>query len=115
MLNYNKLQNRPREFLAATGLTRAEFEKLLPAFQAAYDKKYPPERTLDGQARQRRRGAGVKGKLPSAADKLLFILVSQKTPPLHTLHGWPCGVRQAQTNYGLHHWLPVLPQALAAL
>jgi len=87
----------------------------LPAFQAAYDKKYPPERTLDGQARQRRRGAGVKGKLPSAADKLLFILVSQKTPPLHTLHGWPCGVRQAQTNYGLHHVLPVLPQALAAL
>ena len=36
MLSYNKLQNRPREFLAATGLTLAEFEKLLPAFQAAY-------------------------------------------------------------------------------
>ena len=115
MLNYNTLQNRPREFLAATGVTLRECEKLLPACQAAYDKKYPPERTLDGQARQRRRGAGVKGKLPSAADKLLFILVYQKTHPLQTMHGWPCGLSQAQTNYGLPHVLPVLPQALAAL
>ena len=115
MLNYNTLQNRPREFLAATGLTLTEFEKLLPAFQAAYDKKYPPERTLDGQARQRRIGAGVKGKLPSAADKLLFILVYQKTNPLQTMHGLQFGLSQAQTNYWLHHLLPVLQQALAAL
>jgi hypothetical protein len=103
------------QFLAATGLTLTEFEKLLPAFQAAYDKKYPPERTLDGQARQRRIGAGVKGKLPSAADKLLFILVYQKTHPLQPMHGLQFGLSQAQTNYWLHHLLPVLQQALAAL
>ena len=72
MLSYNKLQHRPREFLAATGLTLAEFEKLLPAFQTAYDHMYPPDRTLHGQARQRRAGAGAKGKLPSVADKLLL-------------------------------------------
>ena len=87
----------------------------MPAFQAAYDKKYPPERTLDGQARQRRRGAGVKGKLPSAADQLLCILVSQKTHPLPTMHGWQFGLRQVQTNDGLPHVLPVLQHALAAL
>jgi hypothetical protein len=115
MLNYNTLQNRPREFLAATGLTRVECEKLLPAFQAAYDNKYPPEHTLAGQTRQRRRGAGAKGKLPSAADKLLFILVYQKTNPLQTMHGLQCNVSQAQTNDWIHHLLPVLQQALAAL
>lgn len=114
-LNYNTLQNRSREFLAATGLTRAEFEKLLPAFQAAYDKKYPPECTLDGQTRQRRRGAGAQGKLPSAADKLLCILVYQKTNPLQTMHGWQCTLSQAQTTYWMHRLLPVLQQALAAL
>ena len=114
MLNSNTLQNRPREFLAATGGTRTECEQLLPAFQAAYDKKRPPERTLDGPARQRRRGAGVKGKLPRTADKLLFILVSQKTNPLQTMHGWPFGLSQAQTHDGMHHVLPVLHQALAA-
>jgi hypothetical protein len=112
MLSYNKLQNRPREFLAATGLTLAEFEKLLPAFQAAYDQQYPPERTLAGQARQRRAGAGAKGKLPSLADKLLFILVYQKTNPLQTLHGLHFNLSQSQTNYWLHRLWPVLQQAL---
>ena len=87
MLSYNTLQNRPREFLAATGVTLAEFEKLLPAFQTAYNQMYPPDRTLDGPARQRRAGAGAQGKLLRLADKLLCILVSQKTTPWQTLHG----------------------------
>lgn len=112
MLNYNTLHNKPREFLAATGVTLAEFEKLLLAFQAAYDKKYPPDRTLDGQARQRRVGAGAKGKLPSWTDKLLFILVYQKTNPLQTMHGLQFNLSQSQTNYWLHHLWPVLQQAL---
>src|SRR5215510_10566091 len=112
MLSYNKLQTRPREFLAATGLTLAEFEKLLPAFQAAYDQQYPPDRTLDGQARQRRAGAGAKGKLPRLADKLLFILVYQKTNPLQTMHGLQFNLSQAQTNYWLHRLWPVLQHAL---
>ena len=43
MLIYNELKNKPREFLAATGLKLDEFEQLLPAFQTAYEKKYPPE------------------------------------------------------------------------
>src|SRR5215468_8584622 len=115
MLNYNKLQNRPREFLAATGVTLAEFAKLLPAFQAAYDTKYPPEFTLAGQARQRRAGAGATGKLPRAADKLLFILVYEKTNPLQTMQGLQFNLSQAQTNYWIHRLLPVLQQALAAL
>ena len=112
MLSYNKLQNRSREFVAATGLTLVEFEQLLPAFQAAYDQKYPPERTFAGQARQRRAGAGAKGKLPSLADKLLFILVYQKTNPLQTMHGLQFNLSQSQTNYWLHRLWPVLQQAL---
>src|SRR5215470_2497278 len=115
MLSYNKLQTRPREFLAATGLTRAEFEKLLLAFQTAYDQMYPPDRTLDGQVRQRRAGAGAKGKLPSLADKLLFILVYQKTNPLQTMHGLQFNLSQSQTNYWIHVLLPVLQHALTAL
>ena len=115
MLSYNKLQDRPREFLAATGLTLAEFEKLYPAFQVAYEKKSPPDRTLDGKARQRRAGAGAKGKLLTLADKLLFILVYQKTNPLQTMHGLQFNLSQAQTNYWIHVLLPVLQHALAAL
>ena len=86
MLSYIKLQDRPRDFLAATSLTLAEFAQLLPAFQAAYDSLYPSDLTCDGKPRRRRVGGGAKGVLKTAADKLLFILVYQKAHPLQTMH-----------------------------
>ncbi len=58
MLSYNTLKARPRDFLAATGHTPAEFEQLLPAFEAAYAMLYPAARTLNGKVRQRQAGAG---------------------------------------------------------
>ena len=112
MLSYDKLQDKPREFLAATGLTLAEFESLLPVFQTAYERTYPPHRTYEGQARQRSAGGGAKGTLPSFADKLLFILVYQKTNPLQVMHGLQFALSQSQTNYWIHRLLPVLQHAL---
>jgi hypothetical protein len=75
MLIYNELKNKPREFLAATGLKLDEFEKLLPAFQMAYENKYPPDLTQEGTTRQRQIGGGATGALPQSEDKLFFILV----------------------------------------
>jgi len=115
MLTYTTLQDRPKEFLAATSLTLAEFARLLPAFAAAYTVLYPPDKTLEGQPRQRHIGGGAKGVLSQMEDKLLFILVYQKTNPLQTMHGLSFTLRQAQTNYWIHHLLPVLQHALAAL
>ena len=115
MLNYNTLKDRPRDFLSATGLTLAEFAQLLRTFQAAYEKEYPSDRTCEGKARQRRIGGGTKGKLQSWTDKLLFILVYQKTNPLQTMHALHFDLSQSQTNYWIHHLLPVLQHALADL
>src|SRR4029450_10190579 len=115
MLIYNELKNKPREFLTATELKLNEFEKLLPAFQTAYEKKYPPELTQAGKPRQRQIGGGAPGALPKSEDKLFFILVDQKTTPLQTMHGVPCGVSQPQAHDWLHRLLPVLPQALRDL
>lgn len=115
MLIYNKLKDRPRDFLAATGVTLEEFAKLLPAFEAAYAQRYPPELTRDGTPRQRRAGGGAKGMLPSCAEKLLFILVYQKTNPLQTMQGLHFGLSQPQAHFWLHHLFPVLQQALADL
>ena len=115
MLTYTTLQNRPREFLAATGLTHDEFTRLLPAFAAAYAVRYPSDKTWQGKERQRQRGGGAKGGLPHMADKLLFILVFQKTNPLQTMHGLQFKLSQPQTNYWIHRLLPVLQRALAAL
>ena len=115
MLNYNVLKNKGREFLAATGLKREECEKLLPAFRVAYEKKYSSDRTQAGKARQRRAGGGAKGRLPSFEEKLLFILVYQKTHPLQTMHGLHFKLSQAQTHDWIHRLLPVLQLALRDL
>jgi hypothetical protein len=49
------------------------------------------------------------------ADKLFCILVYQKTNPLQTMHGLQFDLSQPQTHYWIHHLLPVLQHALAAL
>src|SRR6267142_3837320 len=108
MLTYTALQDRPREFLAATGLTHAEFARVLPAFTAAYAALYPSAKTWQGKVRQRQVGGGAKGVLPQMADKLLFLLIYQKTNPLQTMHGLQCGLIPPQTNDWMHHLLPVL-------
>jgi hypothetical protein len=115
MLTYSTLKDRPRELLAATGLTYEEFARVLPAFATAYAVLYPPDKTFDGKVRQRQVGGGAKGALPQMEDKLLFILVYQKTNPLQTMHGLQFELSQPQTNYWIHHLLPVLQRACAAL
>src|SRR2546423_967645 len=95
MLSYDKLKNKPREFLAATGLTLPEFESLVPMFEVAYERTYPPAHTYEGKARQRGVGGGAKGTLSSFADKRLFILVYQKTNPLQVMHALQCALSQS--------------------
>lgn len=115
MLTYTTLKDRPREFLAATGLSIEEFSQVLPAFEAAYTQRYPPDQTSDGQPRQRRAGGGRNGALAKVEDKLLFILVYHKTNPLQTMHGLQFGLSQPQTNEWIHRLLPLLHTALRAL
>lgn len=115
MLNYTTLKDRPREFLAATSLTVAEFEAMLPAFEAAYAQRNPSHLTATGQPRQRRVGGGRSGALAKVEDKLLFILVYHKTNPLQTMHGLQFGLSQPQTNAWIQRLLPLLHAALDAL
>lgn len=112
MLSYQKLKKNPVRFLASTSLTVEEFENLLPAFEAAYEKKYPRDKTLEGKSRQRSAGGGAKGLLDNFEDRLLFILVYQKTNPIQQMHGLQFGMSQSQANYWIHHLLPILRQAL---
>jgi len=115
MLRYDTLKHRGREFLAATSLTPDEFLLLLPAFVAAEGQAQPSNLTRAGKPRQRQAGAGPKGTLPRPEDRLLFILVYQKTHPLQTMHGLQFGLSQPQTNAWIHRLLPLLQQALADL
>jgi hypothetical protein len=111
MLTYPTLTDRPREFLAATGLTRSAFMRVLPAFGAAYTACSPLDKTWQGTVRQRQVGGGANGLLSPMEDQWLFMLVSQKTHPLHTMHGWQCGLSQPQSHSWMHRLLPVLRHA----
>lgn len=115
MLTYEKLKTKPKEFLSATGQTVEEFEQLLPAFAQAYRAEYESDKTVAGQPRRRKAGGGAKGKLPHMEDKLLFILVYQKTYPLQTMQGLHFEMGQSQANAWIHRLLPVLQTALAQL
>lgn len=115
MLRYNQLKGKRKEFLAATGLYPEEYERLLPVFKEKYAGMIPANQTKEGKPRQRKTGGGTKGKLQADEDKLLFILVYQKTYPLQTMHGLQFELSQPQTNYWIHRLLPVLQESLAEM
>lgn len=115
MLTYQQLKDKPRDFLAATGLTVAEFEQLRPAYQSVYARRYPRHLTLAGKERQRQPGGGSKGVLDHAEERVLFILIYLKTNPLQIMQGLQFGLSQSQANYWIHHLLPVVQIALQAL
>ena len=115
MLDYAQLKRDRRKFLAMTGLTLKEFQTLLPAFEKAYRKRQPAEKTLAGRKRKRRAGGGRAGSLKGIEQKLLFILVHQKTYPLQVVLGELFGLSQSGANQWIHRLLPVLLEALATL
>ena len=115
MLTYRELKEKPKVFLAATGLMIEEFERLLPVFEEKLAAENPPDKTKAGKPRQRRVGAGPKGVMQADEDKLLFILVYEKTYPLQTMHGLQFGMSQPQANYWIHALMPVLQQTLAEM
>ncbi len=96
-------------------LTVKEFKVLLPAFSAAYQRTYESNETLAKRPRRRRLGGGRRGQLDTPEQKLLFILVYQKTYPLQTVMGELFGFSQAAANQWIHRLLPVLQEALTAL
>src|SRR5262249_59084909 len=112
MINYKTGSGQLRPFLGLTGLTAAEFRDLLPAFERAYDRAYPMDRTATDRPRQRFFGGGRHAVLSAAEDKLLFVLVYLKTYPLQAVVGQLFGLGTSQVDYLLHQLLPVLPPAL---
>jgi len=115
MIEYSKLKEKPREFLAVTSLTDEEFQVLLPTFEKCYELLLPAKPKVSKKKKQRARGGGRHAKLPSLSEKLLFILVYQKTSPLQTAHGLQFGISQGQVNYWVHRLLPVLQMSLSEM
>jgi len=112
MPTYAELKENRRQFLATTSLTVTEFEELLAAFRNVYEARYSTTLTQAGQPRQRQVGGGRKSHLGTVEDKLLFILMYQKTYPLQTVQGLAFGLSQSRTNELIHELMPLLDEAL---
>jgi hypothetical protein len=112
MITYKALRADRRQFLALTGLTLSEFQRLLTAFSQAYQQHNSANQTAEGLPRQRAVGAGCKGRLEQPEDKLLILLVYLKTYALQAVMGELLGLSTPQVNSWIHRLLPVLRSAL---
>jgi len=67
-----------RQRKALTGLSQAQFDHLLPVFSDMYQATQPQtyEKGVASGTRRRQPGGGSKGKLPTMAEKLQFVLSS---------------------------------------
>lgn len=80
MLDVNAIKD-DRQMKALTGLTLSEFCSLAGAFTKGYQQSLDARHPVLYAPRQRRPGAGRKGKLPTIEAKLFFVLYYLKTYP----------------------------------
>src|SRR5437879_19341 len=95
-LRFTDVQTRSTEFLDVTSLTLAEFQQLVPPFEAAFQAHLAAWR-LDGKPGTARRFTVYKNcPLPTPEDRLFFILPYPKTYALQVLHGRLFGMGQSK-------------------
>ena len=106
-----------RQMKALTGLSQDQFHHLLSVFsdiyQAAQQQTY--EEGLTSRTRVRKPGGGFKGKLPTMAEKLLFVLYYYKTYPTFDVLGTQFDMVRSKANENLHKLSPLLYDTLAHL
>lgn len=112
MITYESLKTKPAVFQNFTGLTLGAFQQLLPAFVEVYEADLNQRDQQRTPTRQRQRGGGRSGALPSLASKLVFILFYFKFYPVQMVQGYFFGMGQAQANEWIHRLTPLLRQAL---
>jgi hypothetical protein len=102
---------------ALTGVSQAQFDFLLPAFSHVYQETQQQryEDGVNAGNRSRKPGAGIKGKLPAMADKLLFVLYYYKTYPTFDVLGAQFDMVRSKANEHLHKLSPILYDTLVEL
>jgi DDE superfamily endonuclease len=114
-VRFTDVQSRPTEFLDFTSLTLAEFQMLVPPFEAAFQAHMAVWR-LDGKPRAARQFTVYKNcPLSTPQDRLFFILVYLKTYALQVVQGRLFGMGQSKANQWMHVLLPALLTALRTL
>jgi hypothetical protein len=106
-----------RQMKALTGLSQAQFDYLLPYFSTLYESTQQ-KTYVEGVAagsRQRKPGGGSKGKLPTMAEKLQFVLYYYKTCPTFDVLGTQFAMARSKAHENLHKLSPILYDTLVHL
>ena len=92
-----------RQMKALTGLSQDQFDDLLPVFSNIYQARQQKTYEDGVRAGQRKRqpGGGAKGKLPTMADKLQFVLYYYKTYPTFDVLGQQFDMARSKANENL--------------
>ena len=102
-----------RQLRALTGLTQEKFTALTEAFAETYETE--KAQVYEQGGKQRRPGAGQKGKLPSAEAKLLFLLYYFKNYPTFDVLGTHFNLARSKACENVHRLTPILHKTLAKL
>jgi hypothetical protein len=114
-LRFKDIESKPYVVLDMTSLVVEEFRALVEPFEEEFQAHMAKWR-LDGLPRTKRSYSTYKNcPLPTAEDRLLFVLTYLKNNPLQTMHGCTFGMAQCKTNVWLHVLLPVLKHTLESL
>jgi hypothetical protein len=103
-----------RQMRALTGLSQAQFDELLATFTQVYEaeRRTAYIRAKLAGKRRRKPGGGRKSKLPTAADKLFFVLYYYKTYPTFDVLGTQFDLSRSKANENLHRLSPILHATL---
>ena len=106
-----------RQMKALTGLSQAQFDSLLPVFSDIYRaaQQHTYEEGSQAGTRRRRPGGGSKGKLPTMAEKLQFVLYYYKTYPTFDVLGTQFAMARSRAHENLHKLSPILYDTLVHL
>jgi hypothetical protein len=110
-MNYFKIRENPKQFLALTSLKVLEFDEILPRFELHWD-EFIKRYKLDGTPRYRVYTPKDKEGLISIDEKLFFILYYKKNNPLQEALAASFEIEQGMANKWIHILTPLLKKAL---
>ena len=114
MPKFDTILQNERRLRAFTGLSMAIFASFLPHFASAME-HYLNHSTLDGYIRDGDRAITyTNSPLPTAADRLLFILTYLKQNAIQEVHGQLFGMSQPNVSKWVRLLLAILDDTLAA-
>lgn len=115
MLRYSTEKDKAYRILDLTSLSIDEFEQLVEPFEQAFV-RHMQQWTMEGKPRTARAYTPyANSPLPTAEDRLLFILSYLKVAALQVAHGALFGMSQSNANKWIHVLLVVLQQTLRDL